>query len=161
MISLIKKLFGARKSELPVWDGDPEKLPEKGKKFIYKGQKYIWKSCKCGCGRPQAFKNGSKSRELTIRLRGVNQGDQMEDVITKFGMMEELITTEGDLAKILHLFEICLDKADPARKIGLETCIKFLEEKGISPQEFSAALIEAKRLVYTVKSEAFAAIILS
>ncbi len=77
-------------SDLVVWTGDTNNLPPAGEKFIYKDVEYIWKPCTCKeqCLRPKAYKGGEMDLEMTIRLRGTNQGVPLLTVLVKLGKME-------------------------------------------------------------------------
>lgn len=90
-------------SNIPVWEGDYKNRP--ANLFSFKGEEYTWELCDCGCKRPLAYKNGDFNFELTIRLRGTDQGDYMATVLVKLGKMEELVAAGRDHESVGNLLE--------------------------------------------------------
>jgi hypothetical protein len=85
---------------LPVWNGNPENLPESGKEFTYKGKRFTWRPCDCGnphCRRPQAYNtDGTKNRAMTIRLCGLNQRDPSLTLLLRVGAtMNEVVDADS------------------------------------------------------------------
>jgi len=73
---------------VPRWDGDSNNIPEEGKLFEYEGKTWIWGICSCGrCGLPEVSEAGkaTPNTEMTVRIRGTNQGHPTADFIMKSG----------------------------------------------------------------------------
>lgn len=74
--------------DIPVWDGNANKLPEPEKLFEFEGETYVWLHCDCGepsCARPTAYPAGeaNESAKLTVLLRGTDQGYAPADVVAR------------------------------------------------------------------------------
>lgn len=126
-------------SNISVWDGDYNNLPPK--EFSFNGQAYTWELCDCGCERPLGYKNGEHDFEMTVRLRGNNQGDPMATVLVKLGKMEELIAAGREHMSVATLLDKTLFELLP-----LPTAPEFdeaLEKYGINEVELIFATGEA------------------
>ena len=133
-------------TDLFLWDGNPSELPEVGEPFIYNGKKYVWEMCTCGCEKPLGFLANEVENhdfEMTVRLRGQEQGHPLLSVLVKLGKMEEVIRTHGNphaIGKILN---------DYLRKIGVgspgdfDKNVEHFASKGISIEELYLALNQA------------------
>jgi hypothetical protein len=149
MFEALKKLFA--KKTIPVWDGNWEILPLEGEEFIYNGKVYTWQKCKCSnaeCKRPIAYrKNNRVDRDVTIRLRGANQGLNIFDVIVKLGKMEELIKCGGAANKIADIF-ISATREIFTNTTGDKKAVKeYLQSKNITTKEMGEAALELTLLL--------------
>lgn len=131
---------------IPVWDGNANNLPPMEEPFIYNGKMYAWSPCPCeepNCKRPTVVTEGQTNFEMTVRLRGLNQGDPVANVLCKMGFMEQLIEVGNCGGSIPDLFNTMLSTLpvrpfrDPFFKIE-----EFLTSKGSSFGEMKAALDE-------------------
>lgn len=80
------------------WNGKAEELPAEGVQFLYEDKRYVWHPCDCGseyCKRPVVYNVGTETRDdaLTTRARGTDQGNPVENVLLKTGIidMERLV----------------------------------------------------------------------
>jgi len=144
-----RKLF-AKKDAIPVWDGNPKKLPPKGQQFLYNDQTFIWRTCDCGnrkCRRPSGYDvNGQENPAMTFRLRGNNQGENILTVLYKLGKIEETAKAlEDHKTGIDHLLN------DDLGEIKDKVCggsfspkvDSYLASRGISTNEILKATFEA------------------
>jgi hypothetical protein len=135
-----------RKTRVPVWDGNPESLPQMGKLFLYRGKKFSWRICSCGCGRPAGYLKGKLNKAMTIRLRGSDQGDAIYSVLVKLGKIEELIQAVVLSGKeaVNSLLEATLGEIYvQVGGYGYKAVNAFLDTKGISETEMGIATGEA------------------
>lgn len=114
-----------------IWSGNPDNLPPESTPFEYNGNEYMWISCPCGCGHPLAFeKSGRGSFEMTVRLRGNDQGESQGTFLVKLGKTEELIGTCGDGLALAELISRTVEKI--LKEYGNRDALdEFLKSKNI------------------------------
>ena len=121
--------------DIPVWDGNRDKLPEMWRLFFYKDKKYL----------PVKLHNHlfildvekeKFSISVEIRMVGAKSDFAVANTLIKAGMatIEEVADAyenkDGRLGKLILKFGDLLKKQS-----NKETC-KFLKSKGITDQEF-------------------------
>lgn len=132
--------------QVPEWDGKIETLPEIGKVFIYKGQRY--KRVSNGYRQVVVFAGGPEICQpcllMTARVAGGNMDYPPIDILTKSGRMtrEEIATAleAGDIKKILNEIKVFLE--DIPRNPNPQS----LRSLGITRQE----LAETRGIVSTI-----------
>lgn len=133
-------------ADLYLWDGNPSELPEMGKPFIYNGEQYVWERCLCGCEKPLGFLGNEvedRDFEMTVRLRGKDQGDPLASVLVKLGKMEEMIQTKGNPHAIGKVLNDYLGEAGVQSTNDFDEKVELFASKGIAIEELYLALAEA------------------
>jgi hypothetical protein len=113
---------------VPDWNGDPGNLPEKEKLFTYKGHTFMWSECDCGkCERPMVYPAGTATPDfgMTVRMRGVDNGNPALNVILKSGVVsvEELAEAfeHGSLIPVVIRVQKLVAEHEQDRESWLES----------------------------------------
>ena len=74
-------------ADIPVWNGDYEKLPPEGTIFLFEDKRYRWDPCPCGCERPIVTDISTEVTDeaMTILVRGTDPGDPRLKLLLEIG----------------------------------------------------------------------------
>lgn len=115
-------------------------LPPEREPFEYEGQTYFWERCNCGnpfCGRPEAFSEpGVPDFPMTVRLRGTNQGMDLENLLVKYYGIERIALAHGMSGE--NIVEIWLDFVEEIEATGTVN-IGALLAKDITEEDYLEA----------------------
>lgn len=129
---------------IPVWDGDPNNLPDLWQKFLYNGGEHVIAITPEG-KKYVTDRTGVPDLDMAIRMFPGRTGSVPLDVLFKSGLftVDEIVAVTDDDGRVLDMIEKFADHV-----LKQEDMAAWLGERKITKEELKATKAYVAGLVY-------------